>query len=244
MIKLEYIGKCLLIEEMGKRIIVIGDLHLGYEQALNEGGVFVSRKMYNEMISELERVFEIAEKGGEINEVVLVGDVKQEFEGILKQERGDTIRLVNWLVERSERVTITKGNHDAILEPILRGKEGIELRDHYCLGEVIFAHGDKNIDEFWSKEVELIVIGHWHPAIELIEGIKKERYKCFLEGTIRGKKIVVLPSFVDNREGIDIRNTNFKEKFGVSGEMFEVIVVNNEGDLKGFEFGKLKKIRS
>lgn len=242
MSNLRYIGKCLLVEAGKKRILVIGDLHLGYEQALNEGGVFVSRKMYDEMVSELERVFDIANFGGKVDEVVLVGDVKQEFGGILKQERGDIIRLLNWLLEKVERVVITKGNHDSILEPIVRGKEKIELREEYVVGSIVFAHGDKNIGAFWGKNVEEIVLGHWHPAVELVEGIKKERYKCFLEGKVKEKDMIIIPSFVDNREGIDIRHTDFGDKFNVSAEKFDVKIVNLEGEMNALDFGQLGKI--
>jgi putative SbcD/Mre11-related phosphoesterase len=248
MTKLIYIGKCLLIEtgkkdkKERKKILVIGDLHLGYEQALNEGGVFVSRKMYDEMILELDKVFKIAEMGGKVDEVVLVGDVKQEFRGILRQERGDIIGLVNWLLEKTEKLVITRGNHDSILEPILRGKERIELREVYCADGVVFAHGDKNLKDFWNKETELIVMGHWHPAVEFIDGVKKERYKCFLEGKTKGKTIVILPSFIDNREGIDIRHTDFEEKFNASVEKFKVRVVNLDGEMNVFDFGQLGKI--
>lgn len=36
--KIEYIGKCLLINVDGKKILAVGDLHLGYEESLNLGG--------------------------------------------------------------------------------------------------------------------------------------------------------------------------------------------------------------
>ena len=39
MSKIEYVGKCLLVTIMGKRILVVGDLHLGYEEALQRAGV-------------------------------------------------------------------------------------------------------------------------------------------------------------------------------------------------------------
>ena len=54
--EISYIGKCLLISEKGKKILIIGDLHLGYEEVLNQGGVFVTRKMFDEMIDYFSRL--------------------------------------------------------------------------------------------------------------------------------------------------------------------------------------------
>ena len=46
---ISYVGKGLLIEE-GEKILVIGDLHLGYEEMPNKSGVFVTRQMFEDMI--------------------------------------------------------------------------------------------------------------------------------------------------------------------------------------------------
>jgi len=59
MTEIEYIGKCLLVEiDEGKKILIVGDLHLGYEEALNKTGVFMSRKMFDEMINEFDQIFQ------------------------------------------------------------------------------------------------------------------------------------------------------------------------------------------
>ncbi len=58
MIKINYLGKCLLIELDGKNILVIGDLHLGYSESLRESGVFIPGDLYKEVIEELNLIFE------------------------------------------------------------------------------------------------------------------------------------------------------------------------------------------
>src|SRR3989338_7971849 len=55
---IKYIGKCLLITEKGEKILIIGDLHLGYEEALNKSGVYVTREMYKEMMGEMDEIFQ------------------------------------------------------------------------------------------------------------------------------------------------------------------------------------------
>ena len=44
--------------EAGGKILVVGDLHLGYEEHLNRMGIFVSRQMFEEMISYFDKVFD------------------------------------------------------------------------------------------------------------------------------------------------------------------------------------------
>jgi len=60
--KIKYIGKTLLIEFKEKKVLVVGDLHLGYEEILNKSGVFVTRELFNEVIGEFENIFEKTKK--------------------------------------------------------------------------------------------------------------------------------------------------------------------------------------
>ena len=90
--EIEYLGKCLFLKE--KMILVIGDLHLGYEESLNNSGVFVSRKMFEEVISYLDKVFF---RTGRVEKVVLLGDVKHGFGNIIRQEWNDVISLMDYL---------------------------------------------------------------------------------------------------------------------------------------------------
>jgi len=116
---ISYLGKCLLIEEKGENILVIGDLHLGYEESLNRGGVFISRKMFEEMIGELERIFS---KSGKIDKIVLLGDVKHNFSGVLRQEWDEVSGLLEYLegkLKDGGEIIIIRGNHDNYLKNIV-----------------------------------------------------------------------------------------------------------------------------
>jgi metallophosphoesterase superfamily enzyme len=82
-VKIRYVGKALLVEENGKRVLALGDLHFGFGEAMREGGYLVDGQMYNEIIENVERIFE---RVGRVDEIVLVGDLKHVFGGILKEE--------------------------------------------------------------------------------------------------------------------------------------------------------------
>ena len=96
-------------------MLVVGDLHLGYEEYLNRAGVFVSRKMFEEMISYFDKVFE---KIGKIDETILLGDVKHDFGSIMKQEWNDVAALLNYLEKKCKKFVFVKGIHEIIIEPI------------------------------------------------------------------------------------------------------------------------------
>ncbi len=247
MSKIEYIGKCLLVEVADRRILAVGDLHLGYEEALNIAGV--GRRLFGEMMLDFEEIFS---KVGEVDEVVLLGDVKHVFGTILGQEREDFRRLLEFFGEKCGKVVIVQGNHDAIVGFLIRetertfGSRGAqersvldetEVRDFYCVGDVCFLHGDKDFEQIHGEEVKMWVIGHAHPAIVLEEGVKAEKYKCFLEGMWEGKKIVIVPSFSRHSEGSDVRNSDLGLAWDMNRSKFKVHVVD-EG-LKTLDFGEL-----
>jgi|SRR3989344_2171407 len=239
--RIDYIGKCLLIS--GKeRLLIVGDLHLGYEETLNQSGIFVSREMYKEMISEFERIFE---KAGKVDKIVLLGDVKHHFAGILKQEWQDILKLLDYFTEKLEKngkIIITRGNHDNILEPIVKRRENVELVDYYINEKTGFIHGNKDFPEIWGKDIKRIVLGHVHPAIKLKEENKVEKYKCFLVGEVKEKEIIIVPSFIDASEGSDPREEKIDLPFRMDLDKFEAKIIDRES-LEVLDFGKLTNIK-
>ncbi|MDO8459970.1 MAG: metallophosphoesterase [Nanoarchaeota archaeon] len=234
--KIEYIGKCLVVKTEGKKILVVGDLHLGYEEYLNQAGVFVSRQMFNEMIEEFD---EILNKFGEVDEVVLLGDVKHDFGSVMWQERRDALGVFDYFEDKKIKIIIVKGNHDNLLGSVVAGR-GIEVRDFYIIDEFCFAHGNRDFPEMHDKTIRCWVLGHGHPAIKLSDMVKVEKYKCFLEGEYERKKVVIVPSFLAYSEGSDPRENNLGLAWDFNFNKFKVRVVG-EG-LSVLDFGLLKNL--
>lgn len=235
---IEYIGKCLLINSKGKKILVVGDLHLGYEEHMNMTGVFVSRQMFEEMIEYFDKVFA---KTGDVDEVVLLGDVKHKFGSIMKQEWSDVLGLFDYFNDKCKRIVVVKGNHDAILEPIVRQRDNVTLKDYYLVGEYCFMHGDKDFSEIYSKEIKTWVIGHGHPAVKISDGVKIEKFKCFLVGSWKKKKVIAVPSFLEVTEGSDPRENDLSFAWDFNLEKFDVKVVSGDG-LEVLDFGRLSDL--
>lgn len=233
----EFIGKCLLVEESDKKILVIGDLHLGFEEALSKTGVFVSRKMFEEMIKYLNKVFD---KTGKVDEVVLLGDIKHVFGSVIGQEWSDILGLFDYLEDKCKEIIVIKGNHDAIIEPVAK-KRDILVEDYHIVGSFCFLHGDRDFVENYEKCVTHWVVGHGHPAVKMSDNIKVEKFKAFLVGEYKKKEIVLVPSFFDYNLGSDPRENDLGYIWDFDFGKFIVWAVQDEGP-EVLNFGKLKDL--
>lgn len=216
--------------------LVIADVHIGYEEALNKQGVLVPRLQFREMAKRMERVFDTL-KGKKINRIIINGDLKHEFGTISEQEWRNTLKFLDLLAKHCNEIVLVKGNHDTILGPIAR-KRNVKIAESLGVGKVLIAHGDKVPNNL--KEYDTIIIGHEHPAVSLKEGPRVEQFKCFLKGKYKGKNLIVQPSFNTMVEGTDILKDEILSPFlrqNLDG--FEVYIVED----KVYGFGKLGKLR-
>jgi uncharacterized protein len=255
--RFEVIDRCLFWRE--RKILIVGDLHLGYEETLREGGLFFPESLINSICESFDKIFK---KTGKLKKIIFLGDIKHYFKGILKSEYKDFYRLINKIKKRlykNGHIIITEGNHDKILKPIIERKEGysfVLLKPYHIEEDVLFFHGNikKNIwkESFFSnKKIKEMVVGHFHPAITLQKQAKKEKYKIFLFGKIKNKKIIILPSFFPLNEGSDILNhkqlileSGLKvdlKKIDLKIKNLKVFILDNNG--KVYYFGDLEKLR-
>ena len=188
-----------------ERILVISDLHIGYEENLNKHGILVPRRQFDSLKQEIEEL--VAEVKPKI--IVINGDLKHEFGRISSQEWNDTIKIAEILSKNCDKIILVKGNHDNMIGPVIRriGKKKIKMLEEYIVKDICILHGDKLNREIESKirNVKTLIIGHEHPAISLIEGMKSEIFKCFLKGKWKSKNLIVMPSFLPIVEGSDVR---------------------------------------
>jgi len=236
--KKEFIGKCLLLTAENKeRTLVIGDLHLGYEGAMRSSGVMIPVKLYEKCVSDFDAIIS---KVGNVDNIVMLGDIKHEFGYILPDEWKYIINFIEYVKTKCSKLIIIEGNHDVILFPILN-KMGILGVDFFIWKDVAFLHGDKDFSEIWDNKINYIVLGHGHPAVNLQDDVKKEKYKCFLEGKYKSKEIIILPSFFPLVEGTDPRDFDLSFAWDFNLDKFRVYVISD--DLKVLDFGQLGKIK-
>ena len=216
--------------------LVIADVHIGYEEALNKQGILVPRLQFEEMAKRMERIFGIL-KNKKLKRIVVNGDLKHEFGTISEQEWRNTLKFIDLLAKHCKEVILVKGNHDTILGPIAK-KRNVKVVDYFEAGNILVIHGNKISQNI--KKYETIVIGHEHPAVSLKEGPRIEQFKCFLKGRYKGKNLIVQPSFNSMIEGTNILRDKIMSPFLQQNlDNFKVYVVED----KVYEFGKLGNLR-
>ncbi len=228
---IEIKGKALWIKK--EKVLVFGDFHLGYEDALINSGMLIPKSMFSEIKKEVLELLRLKPKI-----VVINGDLKHEFSRISNQEWKDSLELID-LIKKQAELVIIRGNHDNILGKIAE-KRGLKTKDYLVLGKIAILHGDEIILDILDKKIKVLIIGHGHPALSLSDSVKQEKYKCFLLGKYQSKKLIVMPSFFNLVEGSDIRKKRLLSPFLKNIRDFEVFVL---GD-KVYKFGKLKKLKS
>ena len=233
---IEIKGKALWLAK--QKVLVIGDLHIGYEEALTSEGILVPKLTFSEMKREILELLKLKPRV-----VVINGDLKHEFGEISRQEWFETLEILDILLKKC-KVVLIKGNHDTILEPIAR-KKGLKVVNFYIVDDIVILHGHKILldKEIYAKKIKTIIIGHEHPAVSIREGPKQELYKCFLKGKWHGKSLLVMPSFFSVYEGSDVKRESLLSPFLEEGALksFEVYVLDEKG--KVYNFGKLRGIK-
>ncbi|MEM2131306.1 MAG: metallophosphoesterase [Candidatus Woesearchaeota archaeon] len=205
------------------KILIISDLQLGYEEALNKKGFLIPRFQEKDIFFRLSYIMDKLKP----NLVIINGDIKHEFSVISKTEWTSVKRLIEVIKKKSDLILI-KGNHDNMLEPIAKKKE-ISLLDFYFIKEekIYICHGDEIHNNEFIKKSETIIIGHEHPAIGLREKGRVEKFKCFLKGKFNDKNMVVIPSFNTITEGTDILQEKLMSPFLKNIDNFEVFLIND-----------------
>ncbi len=221
-----------------EHVLVIADVHIGYEEALNKQGILVPRLQFQDIIKKMEKIFEFL-KNEKIEKIIVNGDLKHEFGAISEQEWRNTLKFIDLLSRHCSKIILIKGNHDTILGPIA-DKRSIKILESYAFKDILVCHGDRIMDAKALKNASTIIIGHEHPAVTIKDGARVENFKCFLKGRYKGRSLIVQPSFNTIIEGTSILREQILSPFlRQSLDDFEVFAVED----KVYKFGKLKNLR-
>jgi uncharacterized protein len=221
-------------------ILVLGDLHIGYEEALNRSGVLLPRDQVNEIIERLDKIFRIISRAKvRISAIIINGDLKHEFGEISEQEWRDTLKILDYLKEKCGKIILIKGNHDTILGPIAKKRE-ITIADHFFSNDVYICHGDILPKDTDRTKIDCIISGHVHPSVLLHDGTRREKYKAFLVGKWQGKDLVVMPSFSTITYGFDLINEKNRWPILEDAENARIYIASD----KIYDFGLLKELKA
>jgi len=156
----------LLLRRGKERVVVVGDLHIGWEVTLAQQGIHVPSQTMK-MLERLRKIV-LDEKPSRL---VMLGDVKHSVTGAELEEWRDVPEFFEKLLKLVPSVQVITGNHDGNLEPLtpsqveLMGPTGIALWGRFGL-----LHGHA-----WPSPVilgcETLILGHLHPAVTLRDAL-------------------------------------------------------------------------
>lgn len=179
---------CLWMEQ--DSAIVLADLHIGLESALEADGVHIPRIQTDSMKESLMRIMDRYQP----ERVIILGDLKHEFSRNVGQELAEVSSVLSLLKQTAE-VTVAKGNHDNYL-PAIAFRLGIDVQDMFRLGGISMMHGHVDTDE------RPLVIGHEHPSVRVFDEVGAFlKLPCFLH--LEEERILVLPAFSPLASGTD-----------------------------------------
>lgn len=209
-------------------LLVIADLHLGYEGALLEQGVSIPRFQKEVMMERLKRLLEKYEP----STILINGDFKHEFSKNLIQEWQEVNEFLDFIMSQAD-IELTRGNHDNFLKTIL-SKKGLGISMDIRLGSYTFAHGHEDVS--WDGT---LIMGHEHPSLGLRDKIgATAKIPCFLVTP----STIVLPAFSPLALGTDVATLDFISpplKDVPAGESHVYAIEEKTGLL---DFGKLEGI--
>ncbi len=152
----------LIIEQGDSKILVIADLHLGFEYGLSAMGINIpsqTLKVQSKLLNIIEET--------QPSRIILLGDIKHSVSNISLQEWKELPDFFESIQEHVDTIDVIPGNHDGDLTPltprsirilaprgvVVEGKERIGLfHGHTWPGTELL-------------DVDFLVMGHNHPVI-------------------------------------------------------------------------------
>lgn len=180
------------------KTIIISDLHIGKEDELTKQGLNIPINGYKDIQKRIQRILNKHKP----KKFVINGDVKHNF-GRFGYEEWKRVSNIFQLIQKKSTLEVIRGNHDKIIKSATN-KAGIKLLHHLKINDFYICHGHKKHENKEYKESNVVIIGHLHPSISISDGIREEKYKCFIKAKNENKTIIVTPSFNILSEGSDI----------------------------------------
>lgn len=213
--------------------MVVADLHLGCEAALEYQGLSIPRVQTRKISQYLTEMISAHSP----DELVVAGDLKHNFSRNLIQEWRDVAEFVKSFADVVS-LRVVRGNHDNFLSAILSDHD-LRMTSELIVGRFVIAHGHRIPSRSTS-----VIMGHVHPSITLRDGTGAQlKSRCFLHDVERG--ILVLPALSVVSPGMDVIGSGNADSISPllrdSGlNDFEPIVMSKDGALR---FPKVRVMR-
>jgi putative SbcD/Mre11-related phosphoesterase len=140
-------------------VLVVADLHIGWEVALAQKGVYIPSQT-PKILNKLQKIVRMVKP----TSLVILGDVKHTVARVGLEEWREIPSLFETLERSVPNVQVVPGNHDGNLEPLLPETIMLLPVTGVRIGDVGFFHGHA-----WPAPELLgcrtLVMGHVHPTV-------------------------------------------------------------------------------
>jgi putative SbcD/Mre11-related phosphoesterase len=149
----------LLLRTRTERMLVIADLHIGWEIALAQEGIHVPSQT-PKILTKLLGLIDLCKP----TSLLLLGDVKHTIAKVELEEWQDVPSFFEALLKKVSDIKVVLGNHDGNLEPLLPENVKLLPSTGIAIEEAGFFHGNA-----WPAPEILacrsLVMGHVHPTV-------------------------------------------------------------------------------
>ncbi|MBA2847037.1 hypothetical protein HNP88_001221 [Methanococcus maripaludis] len=228
--EIQFKDNAVFLEE--NKILILADVHVGMEEFIRRNGVLFPLNEKKELLKRLKNL--IVEFRPE--KLVFLGDFLHQFQKV-PYKVYETVKELNSLLKNHE-VIVIRGNHDIMLEYILKENTDFKILDYLLENNILMIHGDKKFDI--DFKFDLLIMGHEHPVLE----INKQRFPSYLEIVQNDFEILVAPAFSNIASGVKINEleSNFMSPYlkKVKKEDIFPIIIGEEV-LKFPDLSKIEK---
>ncbi|UCE43542.1 MAG: metallophosphoesterase [Candidatus Bathyarchaeota archaeon] len=149
----------ILLQGEAKRILVVADLHIGWEATLIEKGIHLPSQT-PKILAKMLRLIKLVRP----TNLVFLGDVKHAIARVKREEWRDIPKLFETLCEKVPNIQVILGNHDGNLEALLPQDVEILPAKGTAIGKVGLFHGHA-----WPApellQCRTLITGHIHPMV-------------------------------------------------------------------------------
>ncbi len=220
-----------MLADIGERILIVADLHIGLEYELAKAGVnipYQTERLQGELLNLVKEY--------KPDRLVIAGDVKHGVPVTSFQEKRELPTLFEVLLREVPKIDVTRGNHDGNIQDLatkdvaIHSSKGIILGDDF---KVAIFHGHA-----WPNpkalEADLLVAGHNHPTVLLKTplGIRMTQ-RVWVKGVTEPEKLA--KAFLE-QDGVKYEGSPvvaFDEKYDAEIGSPEIILMPTFNDLLG-----------
>jgi len=178
-----------------RNYVVVSDMHLGMESEYIEKGINIPYRT-RDIADKIRTLLDEYDA-----DLVLMGDIKHS----ITMEGAPAVKLFFRLLS-NYLIHIIPGNHDGGISRLV----GVNVKVHSSRGTVIentgLFHGHATPFEY-VLAAPWLVMGHLHPSVLLRDRLGVSRnMPCWLKGTWKRKKVIVMPAFNSLIRGTPVNN--------------------------------------